>query len=140
MYQCIPVYQCVPAYKYMLVLAYRHVYRLEYIYQCTRISPTVIGQIFFRNEHFEAKKCEESVFWSEMKYSKRKKGFPFVSLWSGNNLVEAERKICSEKKWKEAKKWTWIFEVNKRNTCETDPISLHFAHKRKIFFCETGAP
>jgi hypothetical protein len=27
-----------------------------------------------------------------------------------------------------------------RNTCETDPISLYFAYKRKNFFSETGAP
>ncbi len=27
-----------------------------------------------------------------------------------------------------------------RNACETDLVSLRFALKRKIFFCETGAP
>ncbi len=41
---------------------------------------------------------------------------PFVSLWSDNNLIEAKRKIESEKKQKDAKKWNRIFQVNKRNT------------------------
>jgi hypothetical protein len=50
-------------------------YQLEHMYQCRR---TV---------YFEAKK-----------------GFPFVSLRSENNLIDAKRKIRSEKMRKEAKK------------------------------------
>ncbi len=30
--------------------------------------------------------------------------------------------------------------MNKRNTCDTDPISLYFAYKRKKYLSETGAP
>jgi hypothetical protein len=30
--------------------------------------------------------------------------------------------------------------VNKQNTCETDPILLHFAYKQKNFLRETGSP
>jgi hypothetical protein len=88
---------------------YVFMYRLEYMYQCTRISPTVIGKNLIRNENFEAKEMRKSVFRSEKKYSKQKKGFTFVSLRSENNLVEAKRKIWSEKKRKngpELFKWT----------------------------------
>ncbi len=86
-----------------------------------------------RNEIFKAK---VKVFV----YFEAKKCFLFVSLQCENNLVEAKWKIGSEKKRKEAKKYNLIVEVNKRNTCETDPISFHVASKRKHFLSETGAP
>jgi hypothetical protein len=54
-------------------------------------------------------------------------GFLFVSLRSKNNWIEAKRKIGGENKRKEAKKFNRIFQVNKRNTRDTDPISLYFA-------------
>ncbi len=40
---------------------------------------------------------------------------------------------------KEAKRSKKI-EVNKRNTCEMDPILPYFAYKRKKILSKTGAP
>jgi hypothetical protein len=46
-----------------------------------------------------------------------------------------------EAKWsgKEAK-INVFFHVSVRNACETDLVSICFALKRKMFFCETEAP
>jgi hypothetical protein len=46
----------------------------------------------------------------------------------------------SEKFEREAKKWSLIFEVNKRITCETDQILLLFANKRKKILSERAHP
>ena len=90
-----------------------------------------------QNENWEAKwnilsKSDQFLF-----LMKQKNVFHLVLLQSKNNKVEAKRKFWSEKKRKNRPE---SFEVNKRNTCETDPISLYFACKRKIFWSETGAP
>jgi hypothetical protein len=50
---------------------------------------------------------------------------------------EAKR---SEKKRKEAKKLVLCFRLSMRKQSETDPVSLHFASKRKKILSETGAP
>jgi hypothetical protein len=67
-----------------------------------------------------------NVFWKRIEAEvdgflfilKRKKGLPFSLLQSKNNLFEAKRK--------EVKKQNRNFQLNKRNTFETNLISLHF--------------
>jgi len=65
------------------------------------------------------------VFWSE------KKMFPFVSLRSENNFVEAKRKMGSEKKRKNRTYFLkWTSETHAKRI-QFHFISHHFAHKRK---------
>jgi hypothetical protein len=82
-----------------------------------------------RNEKIgsETKRSEakRNIFVSE---TKRKKAL-LISLWS-------EAKNSKRK----AKKKNFFFHMSVRNACETDLVLLRFALKRKIFFCETGAP
>jgi hypothetical protein len=72
-----------------------------------------------------------------MCFEAKKEGFPFVSLRSENNLVEAKRKIGSEKKQKNRAAFS---SEQVKHTCERDPISLHIAYKRNNFLSEMGAP
>jgi hypothetical protein len=53
---------------------------------------------------------------------------------------EAKRKIGSETKRKQAKNLIAGFRLSMRKQCETDPVSLRFASKRKKILSETGAP
>jgi succinate dehydrogenase flavin-adding protein (antitoxin of CptAB toxin-antitoxin module) len=110
-------------------------------------------------------RCEKSVIfacfriWSKtkMKLSENKaKNVYFVSLWSETKRSEAKRsetkKIRKQNKAKirsinfaldgseKKRKKKLFFHVSVRNACETDLVSLRFALKRQIFFCETGAP
>jgi hypothetical protein len=55
-------------------------------------------------------------------------------------LFASKRKVRSETKRKQAKKLGFHFRLSKRKQSETDPVSLRFASKRKIFLSKTGAP
>ncbi len=92
--------------------------------QCIRINPTVIVCMYLRsqicvsmydcisvyNTYMLVLACiwfmgvQQKLFEVKVNGLKRKKCFTFVSLRSENNLVEAKRKIGSEKMRKEAKK------------------------------------
>jgi hypothetical protein len=77
----------------------------------------------------------------EERFLLQKKVFPLFCFEAKiTQLMRSEKLEAKNWKRKEAKNLSRIFQVNKRNTCDTDPISLYFAHKRKNFFCETGAP
>jgi hypothetical protein len=83
-----------------------------------------------RSEKFKVKKSEKNrleicfaLFRFEVKITKVKRSEKF------------EMKISKKKR----KNISGII-VNQRNTCETDPISLYFAYKRKNFLSGTGAP
>ncbi len=104
------------------------------MYQCMRII-LLNWQTFYSKRTLWSKIMQKKCFLKRNKRFESKKGFPFVSPRSENNKVEAKNL-----KRKEAKKWTWIFEVNKRNTCETDPISLLFAFKQIIFSSKRAHP
>jgi hypothetical protein len=78
---------------------------------------------------FEAKRKDRK---RNEKFCKRNKGKKSTINFAlvGSEKFEAKR---SEKKF-------CFFHVSVRNACETDLVSLRFALKRQIFFCETGAP
>jgi hypothetical protein len=120
-----------------------------------------------RREKCEAKKSGKKAEKSEKKRKKAKKSLKSEKSEKSGKKSEKKRKSrlefrfalfrfeakitkvkrsekfeakISEKKRKEAKKKKWNFIVNKRNTCETDPISLYFAYKLKNFFVKRTHP
>jgi hypothetical protein len=156
-YQCMTVSAC----KYMLVLAYLCIMLLPwFVEKCILLSLGVntkntkqnlpflckkIGYIFFETKILKPNNAKKG-FWSKTKYSKgkwaifdsfeAKKVFPFVSLWSANNLVEAKRKIGRKKQ----RKIELNFLNEQAKHVQNGSNLVYFAYKRKKNSSIAGAP
>jgi hypothetical protein len=61
-------------------------------------------------------------------------------LGKRNEAKKLKRNEAKKLKRNEAKKLVPCFRLSMRKQSETDPVSLHFASKRKNILCETGDP
>ncbi len=124
------VYRCitVSAYKYMLVLVYLCVFVSAWIYvsvymnlsYCNRQHILFETHIVKRNN---ATKC--FLKWKQNIRSEKKVSPSFRFETKITKLKRSEKFETNR-----SEKWTWIFEVNKRNTCESNPGRLNVYKKK----------
>jgi hypothetical protein len=79
--------------------------------------------------------------WNEKIESETKRNGKFFEAKQSEKygvliLLNWKRKFEAKKAGRSKKN----FRGSMQNACETDLVSLQFALKQKIFFCETGAP
>jgi hypothetical protein len=77
-------------------------------------------------------RCKEHKKIFKQKFAYRSDNEAKISLGKRNEAKKLKRN--------EAKKLVLCFRLSMRKQCETYPVSLRFASKRKIFLCKTGAP
>ncbi len=89
--------------------------------------------------HFEAKitKSKRSEKFKAKNNEKNEKNAKKCEKFEAK-ITQVKRSEKFEAKRSEKREVKFYSEI--MNTCETDPNSLYFAYKRKIFLSETGSP